>query len=132
MPGLDAAADITVEQFANIPSGRMTPALWLELARRVEATLASRPEVSGVVVTHGTDTMEETAWFLDLVIGDARPIVLTGAMRNASRLSHDGPGNLFDAVRLAADPRARGRGAMIVLSDAALPAREGGKEFAPK
>lgn len=122
-PELAERADVTVEQFSNIASGRMTPALWLELARRVTAVLAARPELSGVVVTHGTDTLEETAWFLDLVIADDRPVVLTGAMRNASRLSPDGPGNLADAVRLAADPRARGRGAMVVLNDVALPAR---------
>ena len=127
VPGLEEVAALTVEQFSNIPSGRMTPSLWLDLARRVEAAFAGRPELSGVVVTHGTDTMEETAYFLDLVIGDERPVLLTGAMRNASRLSHDGPANLYNAARVAADRRARGLGAMVVLNDVALPAREATK-----
>lgn len=123
VPGLEDVAAVTVEQFSNIPSGSMTPELWLGLARRVAATFAERPEVRGVVITHGTDTMEETAYFLDLVIGDPRPIILTGAMRNASRLSPDGAANLFNAARVAVDPRAAGRGAMLLLNDVALPAR---------
>lgn len=127
VPGVEDIAAVTVEQFSNIASGSMTPELWLDLARRVATTFAERPDVAGVVVTHGTDTMEETAFFLDLVIGDARPVLLTGAMRNSSRLSHDGPANLHNAVRVAADPRARGRGAMILLNDVALPAREATK-----
>ncbi|MBW3553462.1 MAG: asparaginase [Gemmatimonadetes bacterium] len=125
--GLEDVAALTVEQFSNIASGRMTPSLWLALARRVDEVFAGRPEVSGVVVTHGTDTMEETAYFLDLVIGDDRPVLLTGAMRNASRLSNDGPANLYNAARVAVDPRARGLGAMVVLNDVALPAREATK-----
>ena len=127
VPDLRGVAALTVEQFSNIASGRMTPALWLQLARRVEDAFELRPDVSGVVITHGTDTMEETAYFLDLVIGDERPVLLTGAMRNASRLSHDGPANLHNATRVALDPRARGLGAMLLLNDVALPAREATK-----
>ncbi|HUG41788.1 MAG TPA: asparaginase [Longimicrobiales bacterium] len=127
VPGLETVATVTLDQFSNIASGSMTPALWLDLARRVEAVFAERPEVRGVVVTHGTDTMEETAYFLDLVLADDRPVLLTGAMRNSSRLSHDGPANLYNAVRVATDRRARGRGAMILLNDVAIPAREATK-----
>lgn len=124
VPGLDEVATLTVEQFSNIPSGSMTPERWLALARRVAAAFAEDPALAGVVITHGTDTIEETAYFLDLVIGDDRPVLLTGAMRNNSRLSTDGPANLYNAVRLAVAEEARGRGVMVVMNDVALPARE--------
>ena len=127
VPGVDRIADLTVDQFSNVESGRMTPALWLDLARRITRVFTERPDLAGIVVTHGTDTIEETAYFLDLAIADPRPVLLTGAMRNASRLSHDGPANLYNAVRVAADPRAAGRGAMVLLNDVALPAREATK-----
>lgn len=126
VPGLDEIAHVKVEQFSNIASGSFTPAMWIRLARRVQSAFAT-DDVAGVVITHGTDTMEETAYFLDLVIGDERPVLVTGAMRNNSRLSSDGAANLYNAVRLAADPEARGRGALVVMNDVALPAREATK-----
>ncbi|NIP79694.1 MAG: L-asparaginase 2 [Gemmatimonadetes bacterium] len=127
VPGLDGVAAITVEQYTNIASGSMTPDLWLGLARRVVAALRSDPRPAGVVVTHGTDTMEETAYFLELALGEDRPVALTGAMRNNSMLSSDGPANLYNAVRLLVHPEARGRGVMVVMNDVALPAREATK-----
>jgi L-asparaginase len=125
--GLDQVAELSVEQFTNIPSGSMTPELWLGLARRVRNAFDSIPGLAGVVVTHGTDTMEETAYFLDLVVGDDRPVIVTGAMRNNSRLSSDGAANFYNAARLAGMPETRGRGAMVLLNDVALPAREATK-----
>jgi L-asparaginase len=83
--------------------------------------------VSGVVVTHGTDTLEETAYFLDLTVGSCRPVVVTGAMRNPTMVAPDGPANLYNAVRVAASPEAAGRGAMVMLNDEILSAREAEK-----
>lgn len=125
--GLDEVAALSVEQFTNIPSGSMTPSLWLGLARRVTNAFESIPDLAGVVITHGTDTLEETAYFLHLVIGDDRPVIVTGAMRNNSQVSADGPANLYNAARIAGMPEARGRGAMVLLNDVALPAREATK-----
>ena len=105
IPALGALAKITVEEFANIPSEQMQPHTWLELARRIQALTAAesararRP--TGVVILHGTDTMEETAFFLDVTVPTEVPIILTGAMRAASDPEPDGPGNLLDAVTVA-------------------------------
>ena len=127
VPGLDTIATISAQQFSNIASGSLTPAMWLALSRGISDTLRTRPELAGVVVTHGTDTMEETAYFLDLTIADPRPVVVTGAMRPADGIGIDGPANLRDAVRVAATPAARGRGAMIVMNDEILAARDATK-----
>jgi L-asparaginase len=102
-----AAQALEVEQVAQLDSKDMDIATWQQLARRAAHHLA-RPEVAGVVVTHGTDTLEETAWFLHRVLAPARPLVLTAAMRPASALSADGPQNLVDAVTVAATAGARG------------------------
>ncbi|MDX1673970.1 MAG: asparaginase [Longimicrobiales bacterium] len=127
VPGLDAVAVLTVEQFSNIASGRMTPELWLDLARHVKAAFREWPDLAGVVITHGTDTMEETAYFLDLVLGVDRPVTVVGAMRNSARLSSDGEANFYNAVRWVAHPGARGRGVTVVMNDLVLPAREATK-----
>ena len=124
VPGLDTIATISTQQFSNIASGSLTPAMWLALSRGIADTLRARPELSGVVVTHGTDTMEETVYFLDLTIADPRPVIVTGAMRPSDGIGIDGPANLRDAVRVAATPAARGRGAMIVMNDQILAARD--------
>lgn len=102
-----AGLPIECEQVAQVNSKDMTHALWLRLARRVAHHLA-RPEVGGVVITHGTDTLEETAYFLHRVLAPAKPAVLTAAMRPATSLLADGPQNLLDAVMLAREPGASG------------------------
>jgi L-asparaginase len=117
VPGLDTIATISAQQFSNIASGSMTPAMWLDLSRGIADTLRTLRDLSGVVITHGTDTMEETAYFLDLTVADPRPVVVTGAMRPADGIGIDGPANLRDAVRVAASPSARGRGTMVVMND---------------
>jgi L-asparaginase len=103
---------LEVEQVAQLDSKDMTHAVWQQLARRVHHHLV-RPEVAGIVITHGTDTMEETAWLLQRVLAPAKPVAITGAMRPASSRQADGPRNLADAVALAQEPGAHG--VLVVL-----------------
>jgi len=115
VPGLDRLANFTGEQFSNIDSKDMTESMWLRLAHRVNEVLR-QDAVDGVVITHGTDTMEETAFFLQLTVETAKPVVLTGAMRPATALSADGPMNIWQAVRVAGDKTSRGRGVLVVMN----------------
>lgn len=117
IPGLKdvSEVEVEVEQFSNIPGDYFTPDLWLKLSRRVNELL-DRSDVSGLVITHGTDTMEETAFFLDLTLQSEKPVVLTGAQRNASEPDADGPCNILDSVRVAASPQAKNKGVMICLN----------------
>lgn len=123
VPQLAELARIDVEQVAAIGSQDMDDATWLKLAKRTQAAVASE-DVAGVVITHGTDTMEETAFFLNLVVRSAKPVVLVGAMRPATAISADGPMNLYNAVAVAAHPEARGRGVLVVANDEIHFARE--------
>lgn len=123
VPGLDERAEIQAEQISSIGSQSMTDEVWLRLAARVNEVLGS-PEVDGVVVTHGTDTMEETAYFLHLVVRSDKPVVMTGSMRPSTALSADGPLNLYNAVAVAASPEATDHGVMVVINDLIHSARE--------
>jgi L-asparaginase len=122
-PGMDKMAKITGEQIAAIGSQDMNDDVWLRLARRANELLAT-PGVDGIVVTHGTDTLEETAYFLNLVIKSDKPVVLVGSMRPATSTSADGPLNLYNAVAVAADPGAKGLGVLVVSNDDLFAARE--------
>ena len=122
VPEIADVCAIESEEVAAIDSKDMTEAVWLHLADRIEAALAA--DAAGVVVTHGTDTLEETAYFLHLVVKSEKPVVLTGAMRPATALSADGPLNLLDAVRLAASSEAHGQGALVVLNGEIHSARD--------
>jgi L-asparaginase len=124
VPGLDSVASVTSEQLWNVPSGSIGPARWLELSRHVAGLLRARPELAGIIVTHGTDTMEETAYFLDLTLPGDRPVIVTGSMRPSDMAGADGPANLTNATRVAVDPRARGRGAMVLMDDKLFAARD--------
>ena len=126
VPEIGKVAKIEVENLANVPSDYMDPPLWVKLTRSVEQALA-RPEVSGVIVSHGTDTLEETGWFLDLAVKSDKPIVLIGAQRNASEKDFDGPRNLLNAARICVSPDAKGKGAMIALNDQINAARSATK-----
>jgi L-asparaginase len=117
LPGLERVARVTVEQFLNVGSSQITPEHWLGLALRIAGLLREQPELAGIVVTHGTDTLEETAFFLHLTVADPRPVVVTGAMRPARAPGADGPANLLAAIRVAADAAARGRPVLAVVGD---------------
>ncbi len=121
VPQLGHLASLSAEQLFNIDSKDMTPQHWLALARRVQA-LMDDPAVDGIVITHGTDTLEETAYFLNISIATTKPVVMTAAMRPASALSADGPLNLYQAVELACRPAAGRAGVLAVLGDRILPA----------
>lgn len=124
VPGLSDVASIDVEEFSRIGSSSMTPAHWLRLSRLVNDRLDADPNLAGVIVMHGTDTMEETAYFLHLTVQDTRPVVLVGSMRNASAVSADGPANVLSAARVATSTQAHGMGVLVVLNDAIHSARD--------
>jgi L-asparaginase len=124
VPGIDSVATVESEQLWNVASSSIGPSRWLELSRHVTAMLATRRDLAGVVITHGTDTMEETAFFLDLTVESDRPVVVTGSMRPSNMAGADGPANLMNAVRVAADPRSRGRGTMVLMDDRLYSARD--------
>ena len=117
MPGVDRYARLTFEQFANVASSELSLQQWLGLAKRINELYATEKDIAGVVVTSGTDTLEETAFFLHLTVRDPRPVVVVGSMRNPSTLGYEGAANLLEGVRVAADPAARNKGALVVLND---------------
>jgi L-asparaginase len=126
VPHLDELAEITGEQVVNIGSQDMNNEVWLKLAKRLNEVLAQR-DVDAVVITHGTDTMEETGYFLSLVTRSKKPVVMVGSMRPATGTSADGPANIYNAVSVAAHPKAGGRGVMVLLNDEIHYAREATK-----
>ena len=116
VPQAKKLATLRGEQIANIGSQDMNDEVWLRLARRVNE-LAAMPDVEGIVITHGTDTIEETAYFLNLIVKTKKPVVMTAAMRPSTALSADGPLNFFNAVAIAANQAASGRGVLVVIND---------------
>jgi L-asparaginase len=116
VPQAKKLANMTGEQISNIGSQDMNDEVWIKLATRINEILA-RPDVAGVVITHGTDTIEETAYFLNLVIKSKKPVVMTASMRPSTALSADGPLNFYNAVAVAADKDAAGRGVLVVVND---------------
>ena len=124
VPNLDQRVRVEAEQFLNVSSGAVTIAQWLDLARRANERFKKDPELSGIIVTSGTDTLEELAYFLHLTVIDPRPVVVVGSMRNPSQLGYEGAANLDDAFRVAADPASKGLGTLVVLNDEINSARE--------
>jgi len=116
VPGIKELANVKGEQVSNVGSQDMSFDIMLKLANRINE-LAPTKGVDGFVITHGTDTMEETAYFLNLVVKTDKPVVLVGSMRPSTAVSADGPLNLYNGVGVAVDPQARGRGVLLVMND---------------
>src|SRR6201991_249161 len=123
VPALGSVARIHAEQIASIDSKDMSAALWATLSSRIDELLA-QDDIDGVVVTHGTDTLEETAYLLHLTVKSAKPVVLTAAMRPSTALSADGPLNLLNAVTVAGDRRSHGQGVLVAFNNQIHSARE--------
>jgi L-asparaginase len=121
---LASVAEVSVEDFSNIGSSRMTPELQFRLAQRVRDLFRDRPDLSGVVITHGTDSIEETAFLLDLVVPLEKPVVFAAAQRPPRDTDTDGPRNLLNAIRIAALPGTRGLGVLVTLNDEIHAARD--------
>ena len=116
VPGIDKLARVKGEQISNVGSQDMSFDILLKVAKRINE-LTSKGDVDGIVITHGTDTMEESAFFLNLTVKTKRPVVLVGSMRPSTAVSADGPLNLYNAIAVASDAQAKGRGVMVVMND---------------
>jgi len=123
IPTVKKVANISGEQIASVGSQDMTIEIWKKLAIRINEIFKNN-EADGIVITHGTDTQEETAYFLDLVITSDKPVVLTGSMRPATAISADGPKNLYDAITIAANPKSKGRGVLVSFNEGIFDARD--------
>lgn len=114
--GIESYAQIELYTFSNLPGPHMTPDIMLELSKYIQKLLL-REDMAGVVVTHGTDTLEETAYFLDLTLKSGKPVVVTGSMRNSSELGYDGPSNLAASICTVISDASRDRGVMVCFND---------------
>lgn len=123
-PGLERYVQPEAEQFANTSSSALSLGQWLSLARRLNTLFAQDPGLAGVVVTSGTDTLEETAYFLALTVRTDKPVVVVGSMRNPNTPGYEGTANLLEGFRVAASPDARGKGVLVVLNDEINAARD--------
>ncbi|HSG66900.1 MAG TPA: asparaginase, partial [Gammaproteobacteria bacterium] len=124
VPGLGDVADISIRDYARIASSDMSVQNWIDIAHLIADELTMHPEIDGIVVTHGSNTSEETAYFLNLVLDTEVPVVVVGAQRQRTTLSEDGSRNLRDAVRVAAHPDARGHGVLLVVNEMIHAARD--------
>ena len=124
VPELTDFANVSVEEFSVIGSSKMTPAHWLELAKRINTIFAENDDLTGIVITHGTDTLEETAYFLNLTVKSDKPVVLVGSMRSSNEVSADGPANLINAVRVAVSEQTISQGVLVVLNEDISAARD--------
>lgn len=124
VPELQEIASVRCEQFMNAYGGEVSPERWVALARRINAIVREAPETAGIGITHGTSTLEETAYFLNLTVKTKKPVVITGAMRPMTAISNDAELNLFDCVRVAASAHAGDRGVLVVLNNQIQAARE--------
>lgn len=124
VPGLANVAQVEVEEFSKMPGTDMGPARWTALAHKLRSIFKEDPDVAGIVVTHGTGLLDEASYFVDLALDEKRPVVFTGAARNASIWDTDGPRNILGATRVAASPLARDMGVMACLNDQIHAARD--------
>jgi L-asparaginase len=124
IPGLERAARLEIEEVARLGSSNIGVGHWLQISNRINEIFATVAEVKGVVITHGSNTVEETAYFLNLTVKSGRAVVLTAAQRELNTLSSDGPRNFLQAVRVAACDEAAGKGALVVTNDVINAARE--------
>lgn len=122
-PNIHELTELETLEFGRYPGPHVTPELMLELSRLVQS-LADQPAINGIVITHGTDTLEETAYFLDCTVNTPKPIVIVGSMRNSSEPDWDGPRNLRDAIMVSLSPKARGMGVLVCLADTIQAASE--------
>ena len=130
VPTLDRYVRAEGEQFSNVASSELTLAQWLDLSRRINTLFRQDADLAGIVVTSGTDTLEETAYFLNLTVKSDRPVAVVGSMRNPSTVGYEGPANLLGGFRVAADRQSRGRGVLVVLNDEINAARDATKSDA--
>ena len=130
IPHVERYATIETEQFSNVGSPSISPEHWLGLAKRINALFKEQPDLAGVVVTHGTARLEETAFFLHLTVASEKPVVVVGAQRPPTGISPDGPINLLAAIRVAASPKTAGKGVTVVMDDRIMSARDVTKVYA--
>lgn len=117
VPLITTKANVAGVQIANVGSEDVTSSILVKLSKQINKVVCNDPTMAGAVITHGTDTLEETAFFMDATVNCGKPVVIVGAMRPSTAISADGPYNLLEAVTVAASPKARNRGAMVVMND---------------